>query len=137
MRAMELGVSLSIIGACAAIFLSAFLRRADDLRLVMLKSRLAEIRAAIVIYRAGEIAKGRDAYPPLDLVQDNAENKGSLIMADGDLPDNPLSTGADKDGVVMTQGRPKQRSTAGAWAYDPQTGHFYADTLSGKEDNDH
>jgi hypothetical protein len=61
---------------------------------------------------------------------------GSKIMLDGNLPDNPFSTGLDKDLVVATQGKPKPVGTTGAWAYDPATGHFWANTDSGNAETD-
>ena len=51
----------------------------------------------------------------------------------GAMPDNPYSTGDDKNAVVAgaTNGTPVTAGTAGAWCYKAATGEFWCDTASG------
>ena len=51
----------------------------------------------------------------------------------GDIPDNPYSTSATKNAVIVgvTKGTPVTLGTTGGWCYKAATGEFWADTASG------
>ncbi|GEM_PF-301197 len=129
---IELTVVLTMIGVLAAVAIPLYLNLVNDAKRNTTKGILGNVRSAITITHAKEILQGRDTFPTLEDVQDNPFNNGSSVLQTGDLPDNPFSTGPDKDAVVTAVGRPNPTGTGGAWAYDPVTGGFYANTKSGQ-----
>lgn len=128
---IELTVVIVIIGVLAAVAIPKYLNLANEAKLSATRGILGNVRAAIMIGHVKELIRGRDQFPTLEEVRDNPFNTGSEIMETGDLPDNPFSEGLDRDGVVLTSGRPNPTGKEGAWAYDPRTGGFYANTKSG------
>ncbi|PIQ86954.1 MAG: hypothetical protein COV74_02715 [Candidatus Omnitrophica bacterium CG11_big_fil_rev_8_21_14_0_20_45_26] len=129
---IELTIIIVIIGVLAAAAIPRYLDLTNEAKLNATKGILGNMRAAIMMQRVDNIIKtGQDRFPSLADIQDNPFQTGCTVLETGDLPDNPFSTGSDPDGVVSTTGRPVPTGTDGAWAYDPRTGGFYANTKSG------
>ncbi len=129
---IELTIVLTIIGIVAAIAIPRYFSLVNEAKRNTAKGILGNVRSAITISHAKGILDGRDEFPTLEDVQDNPFNNGCSVLQTGDLPDNPFSTGPDKDAVVTAVGRPNPTGTDGAWAYDPVSGGFYANTKSGE-----
>lgn len=131
---IRLVVSLVLIALIAAVAVFKYWKMSDDIKFVILKTRLSSVRTAVLIYHSKKVTQGSSGYPSLKELQGHEENNGSTLMEKGDLPDNPFSTGPDPHHVVLTAHRPHPKGTQGAWAYDPETGRFYANTASGNEE---
>ena len=128
---IELTIVIVIIGLIAAIAIPKYVNLINETKINTTKGIMGNVRSAIMIFRAKELVQGRNVFPSLGDLQDNAFNTGCSLLETGDLPDNPFSTGPDHDAVVLAVGRPVPTGTDGAWAYDPNTGGFYANTKSG------
>ena len=127
---IELLIVLTIIGLLASYAIPKYLDISTQARISVCKSMLAHVRASLLLHNYEARLQGKDIWPTLEQVQDNGENTGSKIMQYGDLPSNPFSTGSRKDWVVAVGGKPNPQGTQGGWAYNPQTGQFWADTNS-------
>lgn len=128
---IELTIVIVIIGLLAAVAIPKYIDLTNQAKYNATKGILGNVRSAIMIFRANKLLQGQNTFPSLSQIQDNPFNTGSSIIETGDLPDNPCSTGPDRDAVVLSTGRPEPTGTGGAWAYDPGTGGFYANTKSG------
>jgi len=131
---IELVMVIVIAGILAAVVLPKFVSMKSDAQEAACKGALGGVRAAVAIYRANSAISGSVAWPTLAQVQDNATNNGSSIMDDGNLPDNPYSTGGDKDAVVagVTKGTVVAPGTDG-WCY--LNGEFWANSdVTGEKD---
>jgi len=128
---IELVVVIVIIGVLAAMAVPKYLDITNEAKLSATKGILGNMRAGIMIARVALLVQGRNKFPTLEDIQDNPFNTGSSVLENGDLPNNPFSTGPDPDLVVSTIGRPEPTGIDGAWAYDSRTGGFYANTKSG------
>lgn len=127
---VELVVVIIVLGILGAIAVPKFLDFTTDAKDSALKGSLGGVRSAISNYYAyaGTPAGGGSAaYPTLAEL-----TTAGTVMAQ-DLPDNPYSTGSDKNKVVAgtTKGTPVTSGTTGGWCYKASTGEFWADTASG------
>ncbi len=128
---VEMLLVVTIIGILAAIAIPRYLDMSNSAKIAVCKGNLAGIRAALLLHYYQNRMQGKDQWPALNQIQDNAGNNGCSIMEYGDLPDNPFCTGADKDAVGEVGAKPAPQGTQGAWAYDAKTGGFWANTASG------
>ena len=133
---IELMIVLVVIGLLASYAVPRYTEIYTHAKISVCKGSLAGIRSALVLKYAEARIKGLDVWPSLEDVQDNEENTGSKVMQDGNLPDNPFSTGKRKDAVVAVGAKPHPTGTQGAWAYNPKTGQFWANTDSGNGESD-
>ena len=133
---IEILLVLTIIGMLAAFAIPRYMELSDRAKTSVCKGMLAGVRSALVLQYYENRIRGVEAWPTLAQVQDNDSNTGSSIMQYGDLPDNPFSTGPRGDSVVAVSEKPSPTSTQGAWAYNPKTGQFWANTNSGNGEVD-
>ena len=133
---IELLIVLTVIGLLAAYAIPKYLDISTHAKISVCKGVLANIRASLLLHHYEARIQGVDTWPTLKQVQDNEDNTGSGIMQYGDLPNNPFSTGKRRDWVVAVDQKPKPWGTQGAWAYNPKTGQFWADTDSGNGEVD-
>ena len=131
---IELLIVLTVIGLLAAYAIPKYLDISAQAKISVCKSSLAHVRASLLLHNYQARIQGKDVWPALDQVQDNGENTGSKIMQYGDLPGNPFSTGPRRDWVVAVSEKPNPQGTQGAWAYNPKTGQFWANTDSGNDE---
>lgn len=133
---IELVIVIVILGILAAVAIPRYFDLVGNARESACKGALGGVRSATSIWRAANAAGNAGApttWPTLVNVNETGVNTGSAIMENGDLPDNPYSTSADKDVVVagVTRGTPVTAGTTGGWCYKAATGEFWADTASG------
>lgn len=132
---IEMLIMLMVLGTLVAMAIPRYMEISTNANIAVTKGLLTNIRSAISYrYMASKMSGGPGEWPKLDDIQDNANNTGSSIMMDGNLPNNPFSTGERRDIVREVSGQPNPRDTRGGWAYDPKTGHFWADTNSGNDE---
>ena len=131
---IELLIVLTIIGVLSSFAIPKYIDMSNQAKTAVCKGMLANIRAAILLYNYQSRISGKNTWPTLSQVQDNGQNAGSQIMENGDLPNNPFSTGAQRDGVIEVSEKPNPQGTQGAWAYDPKKGQFWANTASGNDE---
>ena len=131
---IELMLVLTIIGLLTAFAVPKYIDLSNHAKIAVCKGTLANVRAAILLRSYESGSSGVDAWPALQEVQDNDNNTGSSIMQNGDFPDNPFSTDTDRDAIVETTQRPQPSDTSGAWAYNTQTGEFWANTAGGNNE---
>ena len=98
------------------------------------KRALGVIRSAIAnyyVYKATPGGGSSAIWPTLVQLTD-----GSTVL-EGVLPDQPYSTGSNRNAVVAgtTKGTPVTGGTTGAWCYKAPTGEFWADTASGASES--
>lgn len=132
LTSLQLSINLVLVSLIIFNLIQIFVKETEHIKLSLLKSHLANVRTAIAFYRIHEILKGQDAFPSLDFIRNSESSNGSFIMQSRNLPDNPFSTGKDKDRVDGISGNPSPSGTETAWAYDAATGKFYANTRSGQ-----
>lgn len=127
---VELVIVITVLGILASVAAPKFIDFNTDSKQAACEAALGGVREAIATFstwKALPSRKGEPKYPSLTKI-----NKPRGIMSSG-IPDNPYSTGADKNAVIegTTMGVPVTAGTAGAWCYKPSTGEFWADTASG------
>ena len=133
---IELLIALVVLGILASTAVPRYMDISTNAKISVCKGLLAGIRSALYLQYTEAKVRGLTQWPTLAQVQDNRDNTGSQIMLDGNLPDNPFSNGRRRDLVRVVHGKPQPAGTQGAWAYDPNTGHFWADTNSGNGEGD-
>jgi prepilin-type N-terminal cleavage/methylation domain-containing protein len=127
---VELVIVIVVLGILAAVAVPKFFDFTTDAKEAACKGSLGGVRSAVsnyYAYSATPAGGGTAGFPTL--VQLETVN---TVLAQ-DIPDNPYSTGADKNAVVAgtTKGTPVTAGTTGAWCYNFATGDFWADTASG------
>ncbi len=133
---IELMLVLTVIGVLAAMAIPKYIDLNTQAKVSVCKGTLAAMRAAVLLQYYQSRIHGVDVWPTLAQIADNDSNTGSGIMQNGNLPDNPFSTGSVRDAVVAVTQKPTPSNTLGAWAYNPKTGEFWANTESGKNEVD-
>ena len=129
---IEMLIMLMVLGTLVAMAIPRYMQISTNANIAVCKGLLTNIRSAISYrYMEAKMSGKPASWPDTGEVQDNPNNTGSQIMMDGNLPNNPFSTGADRDIVREVDDKPTPRGTEGGWAYNPKTGHFWADTDSG------
>ena len=132
---IELVIVIVILGILASVAIPRFFNMAADAKEAACKSALATVRSAISAYYAytATPAGGAAAKWPT-----RAQLDTPGVVLNSPLPDNPYSTGNNKNKVVAgaTAGTPETTGTTGGWCYKPATGEFWADTKSGAHEAD-
>ncbi len=134
---IELMVVLIVIGILAAIAIPKYMEFDNRAKVSTCKGILVHVRAALVLRFYEAKMRGIQEWPGVEDVLNNDNHAGCKIMQFGKLPDNPFSTGVRRDAVVVVRGKPNPTGTGGAWAYDPDTGGFWANTDSGNKEIDY
>jgi prepilin-type N-terminal cleavage/methylation domain-containing protein len=135
---IELVIVLVILGILAVTILAKFQDLTARAREASCQGIVGHLRSGIVIYFADRLANGfnkAESWPNLPSVSETGPNTGSLVLQNGDLPDNPyyrdagiLLANADavRDATGDTKGAVSNASFG--WAYDPTTGNFWANS---------
>lgn len=127
---IEMVIVIVVVGILAAVAIPRFFDFTTDARAAACQGSLGGVRSAIsnyYAYSATPSGGGTATFPTLvDL------NTPGTILEQA-IPDNPYSTGTDKNAVIAgtTMGTPVTSGTTGAWCYNQTTGEFWADTASG------
>lgn len=121
---IELVIVLVLIGILAAVAIPRFHDMKTNAEEASIRGTLGNVRSAITIWRANELANGNNAWPLLTEVYGAATQE----ILDTPIPDNPWATGGP-DGVVVA-GAVKGTATGSAdgWAYRAATGEFWANS---------
>lgn len=127
---VELVIVIVVLGILASVAIPKFLDFTTDAKRAACRGALGGVRSAIAnyyAYSATPAGGGTAAYPTLTQLT----TAGTVLQ--GDIPDNPYSTGATKNAVIAgaTKGTPVTGGTTGAWCYRAATGEFWANTASG------
>lgn len=127
---VELVIVIIVLGILAAVAIPKFFDFTTDAKESACKGSLGGVRSAIsnfYAYSATPAGGGTVAFPTL------AELLVAGSVMEQDIPDNPYSTGGNKNAVIVgvTKGTPATAGTSGAWCYKASTGEFWADTASG------
>ena len=127
---IELLIVLTIIGVLSSFAIPKYIDMSIHAKTAVCKGMLANIRAALLLYNYQSRLSGKNSWPTISQVQGSGDG-GSQIMENGVLPNNPFSTGAQKNVVDEASEKPNPQGTQGAWAYDTKKGQFWANTASG------
>ncbi|MFT5052292.1 MAG: MSHA pilin protein MshA [Chlamydiales bacterium] len=132
---VELVIVIIVLGILAAVAIPKFMDFSTDAEAAACKGSLGGVRSGIATFYAHSATPaggGSVSFPTLSEL-----NTISTVL-EQQLPDNPYSTGANKNGVVAgtTKGTPVTAGTGGAWCYKASTGEFWADTASGASEAD-
>jgi MSHA pilin protein MshA len=127
---VELVIVIIVLGILAAVAVPKFLDFTTDAKQAACKGALGGVRSAVAnyyAYTATPTGGGTASYPTL------AQLITAGTVLQGDIPENPYSTGATKNAVIAgtTKGTPVTAGTTGGWCYKASTGEFWADTASG------
>ena len=128
---VELVIVITVLGILAAVAAPKFFDFTGDSKLAACRGALGGVRAAVAnfyAFSASPAGGGSAAFPTLA----ELETAGTVLSEAG-IPDNPYSTGSDRNAVVAgtTPGTPVTTGTTGGWCYKASTGEFWADTASG------
>jgi len=128
---VELVIVITVLGVLAAVAVPKFFDFSGDSKEAACRAAIGGTRAAVsnfYAYSATSAGGGSATYPTLTELQTNG-----TVMSNAGIPDNPYSTGSDKNAIVAgtTKGTPVTTGTTGAWCYKASTGEFWADTASG------
>ena len=127
---VELVIVIIVLGILAAVAIPKFLDFTTDAKAAACKGALGGVRSAVAnyyAYSATPAGGGTAGFPTL------AQLTTSGTVLQGDMPENPYSTGATKNTVIAgtTKGTAVTAGTTGGWCYKASTGEFWADTASG------
>ncbi len=127
---IELVIVIVVLGILAAVAIPRYFDLTADANSAACKGALGGTRSAVAVFyghSATPSGGGTAAFPTL------AELTTPGAVMSPDIPDNPYSTGSDKNAVVAgtAAGTPVTAGTTGGWVYDASTGEFWADTASG------
>jgi len=132
---VELVIVIIVLGILSAVAIPKFFDFTTDAKEAACKGALGGVRSAIsndYAYSATPAGGGSVGWPSL------VELNTSGTILEAEMPDNPYSTGSDKNAVIAgsTKGTPATSGTTGAWCYKASTGEFWADTASGASEAD-
>lgn len=132
---VELVIVIVVLGILSAVAVPRFIDFSGDAKVAATKGALGGVRSAVSNYYAFSATPsggGVAGFPTLVQVQ-----TPGTVMAQ-ELPDNPYSTGSDKNVVVAgtAKGTPAAADTTGGWVYNAATGEFWAGTASGASEAD-
>ena len=130
---IELLIVLTIIRVLSSCAIPKYIDMSNQAKTAVCKGMLANIRAAILLYNYQYRITGKNIWPTVSQVQGSGDG-GSQIMENGIFPNNPFSTGAQRNAVAEASERPNPQGTQGAWAYDTKKGQFWANTASGNDE---
>lgn len=127
---VELVVVIIVLGILAAVAVPKFMDFTTDARDAAFRSSVNSVRSAVAnyyAYAATPSGGGTAKYPSLK------ELTTEGVVMTGVIPDNPYSTGDDKNKVRAgkTKGTTVTKGTKGGWCYKASSGEFWADTNSG------
>lgn len=127
---VELVIVIVVLGILAAVAIPKFMDFTTDAKKAACKGSLGGVRSSIAnyyAYTATPSGGGIPAFPTLAQLT----TVGTVLQ--GKIPDNPYSTSAIKNAVVVgvTMGTPVTAGTTGGWCYKAATGEFWANTASG------
>ena len=127
---VELVIVIVVIGILAGVAIPRFFDFTTDAKEAACKGGLGGVRSAIAnsyAYSATPAGGGTATFPTLAEL-----TTAGTVMAQV-IPDNPYSTSATKNAVIVgvTKGVPVTAGTTGGWCYLAATGEFWADTASG------
>lgn len=131
---VELVIVITVLGVLAAVAVPKFFDFTGDSKEAACRAAIGGTRAAVsnfYSYSATAAGGGSATYPTLTELQTDG-----TVMSNAGIPDNPYSSGSDKNAIVAgtTKGTPATSGTTGAWCYKASTGEFWADTASGSSE---
>jgi MSHA pilin protein MshA len=128
---VELVIVITVLGVLAAVAVPKFFDFTGDSKEAACRAAMGGVRAAVsdyYSYSSTAAGGGTATYPTLSQLETDG-----TVMSNAGIPDNPYSTGSDKNDVVAgtTKGTVVTSGTTGGWCYKASTGQFWADTSSG------
>ncbi len=125
---IELIMVIAILAILAAVVIPRFRDLTGRAKESACKAALGNLRSAIQIYHADQLAQGNNVYPALSEVAESAANaRDSEIIENGDIPVNPYN---DADTVRAGTGARSASGTEG-WAYNATSGDIWANDDAG------
>jgi len=136
---IEVVLVVVILGILVVLGIPKFLDLKAEARIAGCKGALAAVRGGIELNHNQRVVRDEDPiHPTLDEVRETNVISGkfgpiggndSLVMENGDMPDNPFDTDDDKDNVAGATGMAKGSVVGGGgWAYNENNGTFWANT---------
>ena len=118
---IELVVIIVVLGILSAVAIPRFVDLSDQAKLAALKGILGNLRSAIHLYSAENLARGvakASSYPPNASLYACLENTST----DSDLPADPIGNSSTVTYSTTTPLKGQADGTAGGYKYNYQTG---------------
>ncbi|MBN1793373.1 MAG: hypothetical protein JW844_00235 [Candidatus Omnitrophica bacterium] len=117
---VELAVVMIVVLILAIGAVTAFQSFLISVKVTAVKQALEQMRRGIKDFYIDQTLQGSPRFPVLEEVSEDSGR--SVVMIDGNLPDNPLDTDGDRDNVVEALSEPRGTiiGTTGGWVYRPR-----------------
>jgi len=134
---IELVIVLVLIGILAAVAIPQFHNLNTTAQQNSIKGTLGNVRSAINLWRANQIAQGSTSPGWPNNVIVNVQTPNALTITTTKIPANPFATASGTASVVLNVATTRGTVANGAnggWNYNETTGEFWANSDTGTTD---